>query len=376
MNIIKFDLDKLKEQQDGFSYYILGRSYDLEENGAIAEGKNIKNVLASIDKKYLDEIEVINGKLVYVGDNVNKLKWANEILLGVKKELKENISETGSIIIEKSANLNLVNYRIYGRSEVSESGEIQSVGENDINLFNRNIGKEQGLFKQTTGNVSYNGTYPNIYVYTIPVKANTYYTYVGRILNNVTYCMYDSNMNYLGVYGGYISSRNNITFLTTSNTAYVKVCAGKDSVENETVVMNEGLNIIDGIQPTKYSIQIQVVGKNLLRFSRQGNYTPGFGVTYAIKDNIVTMNGETSGESNSAHSDTCFSLKAGTYTFSYKYISGTMENTDQTYGYAHYLQLRDINNENIVSIGMTTNTKRNTSTCGGMILFRASRKRR
>ena len=34
MNIIKFDLDELKKQQDGFSYYILGRSYDLEENGA------------------------------------------------------------------------------------------------------------------------------------------------------------------------------------------------------------------------------------------------------------------------------------------------------------------------------------------------------
>ena len=34
MNIIKFDLDKLKKQEDEFSYYILGRSYDLEENGA------------------------------------------------------------------------------------------------------------------------------------------------------------------------------------------------------------------------------------------------------------------------------------------------------------------------------------------------------
>ena len=34
MDIIKFDLDKLKKEQDGFSYYILGRSYDLEENGA------------------------------------------------------------------------------------------------------------------------------------------------------------------------------------------------------------------------------------------------------------------------------------------------------------------------------------------------------
>lgn len=34
MNVIKFDLDQLKKKQDGFSYYILGRSYDLEENGA------------------------------------------------------------------------------------------------------------------------------------------------------------------------------------------------------------------------------------------------------------------------------------------------------------------------------------------------------
>lgn len=34
MEIIKFDLEKLKQKQDGFSCYILGRSYDLEENGA------------------------------------------------------------------------------------------------------------------------------------------------------------------------------------------------------------------------------------------------------------------------------------------------------------------------------------------------------
>lgn len=34
MNIIKFDLEELKKKQDGFSYYILGRRFDLEENGA------------------------------------------------------------------------------------------------------------------------------------------------------------------------------------------------------------------------------------------------------------------------------------------------------------------------------------------------------
>ena len=35
MNIIRFNLDELKQKNDGFSYYILGRSYDLEENGAV-----------------------------------------------------------------------------------------------------------------------------------------------------------------------------------------------------------------------------------------------------------------------------------------------------------------------------------------------------
>ena len=34
MEIIKFDLDEMKKNLNGFSCYILGRSYDLEENGA------------------------------------------------------------------------------------------------------------------------------------------------------------------------------------------------------------------------------------------------------------------------------------------------------------------------------------------------------
>ena len=33
MKIIKFNLDDIKKDLNGFSYYILGRSYDLEENG-------------------------------------------------------------------------------------------------------------------------------------------------------------------------------------------------------------------------------------------------------------------------------------------------------------------------------------------------------
>ena len=39
MEIIKFNLDELKNNLDGFSCYILGRSYDLEENDATEDFK-------------------------------------------------------------------------------------------------------------------------------------------------------------------------------------------------------------------------------------------------------------------------------------------------------------------------------------------------
>jgi len=39
MEIIKFNLEELENKKDGFSYYILGRSYDLEENGVESDFK-------------------------------------------------------------------------------------------------------------------------------------------------------------------------------------------------------------------------------------------------------------------------------------------------------------------------------------------------
>lgn len=42
MKVIKFNLKELEKQDTGFSYYILGRSYDLEENGVQQDfGKGI-----------------------------------------------------------------------------------------------------------------------------------------------------------------------------------------------------------------------------------------------------------------------------------------------------------------------------------------------
>ena len=42
MNVIEFDLKELEKEHNGFSYYILGRSYDLEENGV---SENYKKAL-------------------------------------------------------------------------------------------------------------------------------------------------------------------------------------------------------------------------------------------------------------------------------------------------------------------------------------------
>lgn len=39
MKIIQFDLEQLRKNLNGFSCYILGRSYDLEENGAAEDLK-------------------------------------------------------------------------------------------------------------------------------------------------------------------------------------------------------------------------------------------------------------------------------------------------------------------------------------------------
>lgn len=53
MNIIKFDLNSIENQNTGFNYYILGRSYDLEENGAVQDyNKALEYYLKGINIGY------------------------------------------------------------------------------------------------------------------------------------------------------------------------------------------------------------------------------------------------------------------------------------------------------------------------------------
>jgi len=53
MKIIKFDIEQMKNNHDGFSDYILGRSYDLEENGVSEDyQKALKYYYEGMNLKY------------------------------------------------------------------------------------------------------------------------------------------------------------------------------------------------------------------------------------------------------------------------------------------------------------------------------------
>ena len=94
MNIIKFDLDKLKKQQDGFSYYILGRSYDLEENGASQDYnealKDFKKAFEIIkecaDQGHIAAIYDLGANFYYNGNGTERNHKLAEYYLRLAKE--------------------------------------------------------------------------------------------------------------------------------------------------------------------------------------------------------------------------------------------------------------------------------------------------
>ena len=72
MDIIKFNLEKLKKDLDGFSCYILGRSYDLEENGVT---ENFKEAL-----KYYNEGLNLNYPLCEYSLGISLILGLGDIL--------------------------------------------------------------------------------------------------------------------------------------------------------------------------------------------------------------------------------------------------------------------------------------------------------
>lgn len=163
MEIIKFDLDKLKNNLNGFSCYILGRSYDLEENNATEnfeealkyykEGINYGNPLC----EYSLGISLIFG----LGDvlKVDKEK-GTELLIDAYPKIIELINNKDISSLEKLyAKFVTGAYYYYGLGDVEKDdmkafeiikecaleGHIAAIYDLGANFYYNGVGTEQDV---------------------------------------------------------------------------------------------------------------------------------------------------------------------------------------------------------------------------------------
>ncbi|MDD6245201.1 MAG: hypothetical protein PUB03_06030 [bacterium] len=104
MKVIKFNLKELEKQDTGFSYYILGRSYDLEENGVqqdFAKALYYYQKGCVIDNPFCIYSLGISYKLG-LGDLLeNNEEKANELLNNVYPRIINLINNKNTSNIEK-----------------------------------------------------------------------------------------------------------------------------------------------------------------------------------------------------------------------------------------------------------------------------------
>ncbi len=104
MQVIKFDLNNLLNQNTGFSYYILGRSYDLEENGVLQDyNKALYYYQKGYDKDY--PLCIYSLGISYelgLGNvlNINKSK-AKELLINAYPKILELINNPNTNEVER-----------------------------------------------------------------------------------------------------------------------------------------------------------------------------------------------------------------------------------------------------------------------------------
>ena len=104
MQVMQFNLDDLLKQNTGFSYYILGRSYDLEENGVLKDyNKALYYYQKGYDKDY--PLCIYSLGISYelgLGNvlNINKSK-AKELLINAYPKILELINNPHSNKVER-----------------------------------------------------------------------------------------------------------------------------------------------------------------------------------------------------------------------------------------------------------------------------------
>lgn len=108
MEAIKFNLKKLENQNTGFSYYVLGRSYDLEENGV---EQNFQKALYYYQKGF-----EIDYPLCIYSLGVSYELGLGELLAIDKNKAKELLNNAYPKIIALINNHNISNIeRVYAK---------------------------------------------------------------------------------------------------------------------------------------------------------------------------------------------------------------------------------------------------------------------
>lgn len=165
MEVIRFNLDDLKNNLDGFSCYILGRSYDLEENGVTADyEKALKYYEEGMQKgDPLCEYSIGISKILGLGDVLDKDPvGGTKLLIDAYPKINEIINNENTPDIERIyAKFVTGAYYYYGLgnidkndnkafeiiNECAEKGHIAAIYDLGANFYYKGVGTEQDLEK-------------------------------------------------------------------------------------------------------------------------------------------------------------------------------------------------------------------------------------
>ncbi len=165
MNIIKFNLEELKKNLNGFSCYILGRSYDLEENGASEDfNKALKYYNEGMYLNYpLCEYSIGISLILGLGDvlEIDKEKGTSLLIDAYPKILE--LIDNQNISPEERLYAKFVTgaYHYYGLGNVEKDdkkafdiiqecaneGHIAAIYDLGANFYYNGVGTEQDIEK-------------------------------------------------------------------------------------------------------------------------------------------------------------------------------------------------------------------------------------
>lgn len=165
MEIIKFDLEELKKNLNGFSCYILGRSYDLEENGVTEdfnealkyynEGMNLDYPLCeySIGISFLlglgDVLEIDNekGTKLLIDAYPKIIDLINNKSLSLEERLYAKFV-TGAYHYYGLGNIEKNDKRAFEIiQECANEGHIAAIYDLGANFYYNGVGTEQDIEK-------------------------------------------------------------------------------------------------------------------------------------------------------------------------------------------------------------------------------------